>query len=289
LILGLLALALLVLLGGTTPSRAADPVRGQYLAEAAGCGLCHTAQEAGAPAYTGGRVFDTEFGRVIAPNITPDRETGIGGWSEANFIRAMRWGIAPDDSHYLPVFPFPHYNRLTDRDLADIKAYLDSLPPVSRPDPPRTGSLALWERARAAVAVAATPMPGPWRDDPTRDAVWNRGAYLAATVGRCGECHTPRNWLGVPDPDRFFAGGRDWYGRRAPNITSSRKAGIGHWSTGDIVAMLTDGTTPDFAEVGGSMAVIVRNTAKLSEEDRRAIAVYLQSGPDPTFVSPDAK
>ena len=139
--------------------------------------------------------------------------------------------------------------------------------------------MALWERARAAVAVAATPMPGPWRDDPSKGPIWNRGAYLAATVGRCGECHTPRTWLGTPDPNRFLAGGRDWYGRRAPNITPDPKAGIGHWSADDIVTMLTDGTTPDFDEVGGSMAVIVRNTAKLSEEDRRAIAVYLQSVP----------
>ena len=278
-IFGLYALAALVVLGGTTPSRAADPARGQYLAEAAGCGVCHTAKEAGAPSYAGGRSFDSDFGVVTSPNITPDRATGIGGWSESDFIRAMRWGIAPDDSHYVPVFPFPWYNRLTDRDLADIKAYLDTLPPVSTPEAAGSGAMALWERARAAVAVAATPMPGPWRDDPGRDPVWNRGAYLAATVGRCGECHTPRTWLGAPDADRFFAGGRDWYGGRAPNITPSREAGIGQWSTDDIVTMLTDGTTPNFDEVGGSMAVIVRNTARLSEEDRRAIAVYLQSVP----------
>jgi mono/diheme cytochrome c family protein len=276
--LGRLALVALLLLGGATPSGAADPGRGQYLAEAAGCGLCHTAKEAGAPSYAGGRSFDSDFGVVTSPNITPDRQTGIGGWGEADFVRAMRWGIAPDDSHYLPVFPFAYYNRLTDRDLADIKAFLDSLPPVSRPELPRS-SMALWERARAAVAVAATPMPGPWRDDPTRDPVWNRGAYLAATIGRCGECHTPRTWLGTSDPGRLFAGGRDWYGQKAPNITSSGEAGIGHWSTDEIVTMLTDGTTPDFDEVGRSMALIVKNTAKLSEEDRRAIAVYLQSVP----------
>jgi mono/diheme cytochrome c family protein len=138
--------------------------------------------------------------------------------------------------------------------------------------------MALWERARAAVAVAATPMPGPWRDDPGKDAVWNRGAYLAATIGRCGQCHTPTTWLGTPNPARFLAGapaGPD--GRKVPNITPSREAGIGHWSTDDIVTMLTNGTTPNFDEVGGSMAEIVKNTAKLNEEDRRAIAVYLQS------------
>ncbi|MGD9617244.1 MAG: cytochrome c [Alphaproteobacteria bacterium] len=276
-ILGLFALAAIVLLGGTAPSRAADPAHGRYLAEAAGCSRCHTATEAGAPAYAGGRGFDTEFGVVTAPNITPDRATGIGGWSTADFIRAMRWGIAPDDSHYVPVFPFPYYNRLTDRDLADIKAFLDSLPPVSVPDPPSAGSMALWERARAAVAVAATPLPGPWPDDPTQNPAGNRGAYLVATIGRCGECHTPRTWLGAPDPDRFLMGGIDRNGRRAPNITASREAGIGNWSTDDIVTMLTDGTTPNFDEVGGSMAEIVRNTARLSEEDRHAIAVYLQS------------
>jgi mono/diheme cytochrome c family protein len=287
LILGRLALAALPplgLLGGITASRAADPAHGRYLAEAAGCDRCHTETTEGAPSYGGGRTFDTVFGRVTTPNITPDRKTGIGGWSESDFIRAMRWGIAPDDSHYLPVFPFPYYNRLTDGDLADIKGFLDTIPPVSRPGLPRAGSLALWERARAAVAIAATPMPGPWRDDPAKDPVWNRGAYLVATIGRCGQCHTPRTWLGAPDPHRFLAGapaGTDGLrnGRKIPNITSDRKAGIGNWSTDDIVTMLTEGTTPDFDEVGGSMAEIVKNTAKLSEEDRRAIAVYLQTVP----------
>jgi mono/diheme cytochrome c family protein len=275
---GTVALAGLLLLAAATPSGAADPGRGRYLAEAAGCGRCHTASDAGAPPYAGGRVLDTEFGRITTPNITPDRQTGIGGWSEADFVRAMRWGIAPDDSHYLPVFPFPYYNRLTDRDLADIKAFLDTLPAVSRPELPRS-SMALWERARAAVAIAATPMPGPWRDDPARDATWNRGAYLVATIGRCGECHSPRSWLGTPDPDRLLAGGLDRNGRRAPNITSDPKAGIGNWSIDDIVTVLTDGTTPNFDEVGHSMADIVKDTAKLNEEDRRAIAAYLQSVP----------
>src|SRR4051794_10490888 len=286
---GPVALAGLLLLAAATPSGAADPGRGRYLAEAAGCGRCHTASDAGASPYAGGRVLDTEFGRIITPNITPDRATGIGGWSEADFVRAVRWGIAPDDSHYLPVFPFPYYNRLTDQDLADIKAFLDTLPAVPRPKPAGAGPLALWQRARAAVAIAATPMPGPWhndpgRDDPSKDPVWNRGAYLIAAIGRCGQCHTPTTWLGAPDPHRFLAGapaGADFLrgGRKAPNITADRETGIGNWSTDDIVTMLTNGTTPDFDEVGGSMAEIVKNTARLSDADRRAIAVYLQAVP----------
>jgi mono/diheme cytochrome c family protein len=289
--LGRIALAALVLLAGAAQPRAADPAHGRYLAEAAGCDRCHTGSAEGSPAYAGGRVLDTEFGRLTTTNLTPDRKTGLGGWSYADFLRAMRWGIAPDDSHYLPVFPYPYYNRLTESDLADIKAFLDTLPPVARPDPPRPGSLALWQRARAAASVAATPMPGPWRDDPAKDPTWNRGAYLAATVGRCGQCHTPRTLLGAPDPHRLLAGapaGSDFLskGRKAPNITPDRKAGIGNWSDDDIVTMLTDGTTPDFDEVGGSMAEIVKNTARMSESDRRAIAVYLRSIPPVAPPSP---
>jgi mono/diheme cytochrome c family protein len=270
----------LPLLTAPVPAEADAIARGAYLAEAAGCDRCHTDSQNGGAPYAGGRRLTTEFGVITAPNITPDRESGIGRWSSADFVQAMRWGIAPDDSHYVPAFPFPFYNRLTDRDLADIKAHLDSLPAVSRPDLPGAGSTALWERARAAVAVAATPLPGAWQDDPAQEATWNRGAYLVVSIGRCGECHTPRTFLGAPDPQRFLAGtpsGID--GRRVPNITPDNATGIGYWSEADIVAVLTDGTTPDFAEVGGTMVEIVRNTARLTPDDRRAIAVFLKSIP----------
>jgi mono/diheme cytochrome c family protein len=277
-----IALAAALLLTSPAPAGADTDAmaRGAYLAEAAGCGGCHTDSKGGGPAYAGGRRLATEFGVVTTPNITPDKATGIGNWSAADFARAMRWGIAPDDSHYVPVFPFPFYNRLTDGDLADLKAYLDSLPPVPRPGLPGAGSTALVARARTAVGVAATPLPGPWQDDPARDPVWNRGAYLAATVGRCSGCHTPPTWWGAPDPQRHLAGapaGPD--GRKVPNITPDPKTGIGNWSEADIVTVLTDGTTRQGDEVGGSMAEIVRNTARLTEEDRRAIAAYLHSVP----------
>jgi mono/diheme cytochrome c family protein len=280
-----LAVAYLV---AAPPAAAADRdavARGAYLAGAAGCDQCHSDSEHGGKPFAGAPPFPTPYGRIATPNLTPDRATGIGGWSLADFTRAVRWGVAPDDSHYVPSFPYPFYNRLTDGDLADLKAFLDSLPPVSRRDLEGAGSTALVGRARAALAVALTPLRGAWQPDPAKDAVWNRGAYLVASVGRCGDCHTPRSWLGVPDSERFLAGtpsGPD--GKKVPNITQDTKTGIGDWSEQDIIGVLTDGHTPDFDFVAGPMADIVKNTARLTEEDRRAIAVYLHSIPAKPFA-----
>ena len=264
------------------PTAAADAdaiTRGAYLAAAAGCDQCHTDSDRGGQPYAGGkRLAAGAFGTLVTPNITPDRETGIGRWSVADFERAMRWGIAPDDSHYLPVFPFPYFNALTDNDLADLKAFLDSPPAVNRPDLNPAEELALAPRAGVSVGVAATDFTGPFQPDRAKDAVWNRGAYLVATVGRCGECHTPRTWLGVPDTTAFLAGtaaGPD--GKKVPNITQDAETGIGKWSEDDIVTLLKEGQTPDFDFVGGSMATIVKNTARLSDDDRHAIAVFLKS------------
>jgi mono/diheme cytochrome c family protein len=278
----LLAAAFLI---ARAPAIAAEGAvaRGAYLAEAAGCDQCHTDRAHGGQPYAGGREMATAFGVIATPNLTPDRATGIGRWSAADFSRAMRWGVAPDDSHYVPAFPFAFYNRLSERDLDDLKAFLDSLPPVSRPALKGAGSTALIARARAAIAVAATPLPGPLQPDPAKDAVWNRGAYLVHSLGRCGDCHTPRTLFGAPDPDRFLAGTPDgppnWKPEKVPNITSDRETGVGNWTADDIVRVLTDGQTPDSDEVRGSMAEIVKSTARLSEDDRRAIAVFLASVP----------
>jgi mono/diheme cytochrome c family protein len=274
--------ALFLLCSVSASAAAADPdavERGAYLAAAAGCDQCHTDTERGGQPYAGGRELATAFGAIATPNITPDRAAGIGRWSTADFARAMRWGVAPDDSHYVPAFPFVFYNRLGERDLGDLKAFLDSLPAVSRPALKGAGSTALVARARAAIGVVATPLAGPWQPDPQRDPVWNRGAYLAASIGRCGDCHTPRTLLGAPDASHPLAGAVLPGGKKAPNITADRKAGIGNWSADDIVGLLTDGHTPDFDFVGGAMAEIVKNTARLSEEDRRAIAVFVHSVP----------
>lgn len=279
----LLTAAVLCLAGATAAAASDSPeaiVRGAYLAAAAGCEGCHTDHEHSGAPYAGGRVLTTAYGALTTPNITPDHATGIGGWTSQDFTKAMRWGIAPDDTHYVPVFPFPAYNRLTETDLADIRAYLRSLAPVARPELKSTAGPGLWPRATNAVAISLSPSPGPFTPDPRHDPVWNRGAYLVVTIGRCGECHTPRDWLGRPDPHRFLAGSPgDASNKKAPNITPDRAAGIGNWSENDIVEVLTTGHTPDFDEVGGSMAEIVKNTARLSDTDRQAIAVYLESIP----------
>jgi mono/diheme cytochrome c family protein len=250
--------------------------RGGYLAAAAGCALCHTDKAHGGAPYAGGRALVTRFGIVVTPNITPDRQTGIGRWRKVDFVRAMRWGVAPDDSHYLPVFPFPYYNRLSHRDLDDLWAFLATITPVERAD--RAGSRTPFAALRAAIAVVASRFAGPWRPDPRRDAASNRGAYLVATIGRCGDCHTARNWFGAPDRARFLAGVAAGNGRHAvPDITPDPQTGIGGWSIADITTLLTDGQTPNFDFVGGAMTEIVSATSHLDPDDRQAIAIYLKS------------
>lgn len=263
------------------PARAdeAAVARGAYLAAAAGCGQCHTDSKNGGAPYAGGRVVATAFGTIPTPNITPDVATGIGAWNSGDFVRAMRAGIAPDGTHYVPAFPFPYFARLTDGDLADLKAYLDSLPPVSS----RVGaaaSLALFARARAAIGIAISGIFDLPAKPPSGEGPIARGAYLVATVGRCGDCHTPLTVLGVPDADRFLAGSPGgFWGVKAPDITPDVKNGIGRWSEEDIAHALKDGEAPDFDVLGGAMAEIVRNTARLTEDDRLAIAAYLKTVP----------
>lgn len=250
------------------------------MAAAAGCDQCHTDIKNNGKPYAGGRAFETPSGTIFSPNITPDRETGIGRWRSADFARALRWGIAPDDSHYLPVFPFVFYNRLTAEDASDLTAFLQSLPAVpqvNRANSTRIPSAAL---ARAAVAALEERFPGPWTPDPGKSATWNRGAYLVATVGRCGDCHTPRNFLGAPDPRRPLSGTSAGPGGKVvPNITPDPETGIGEWSEEDVATLLRNGQTPEFDFVGGAMAEIVHNTSRLDDADRHAIAVYLKSLP----------
>jgi mono/diheme cytochrome c family protein len=254
--------------------------RGAYLATAAGCVACHTDSEHGGPAYAGGRAIATPFGTFYSPNITPDPDTGIGRWSEAEFLRALRDGVRPDGASLFPVFPYTSYTNITDSDGRAIWAYLRSLPAARHHNRTHDVSFPFFSRPLLTVWKFLFLNPGPFRPDPDHSAVYNRGAYLVTALAHCGECHTPRNWLGAPERSRFLAGtahGPD--GKPVPNITPDPESGIGNWTEDDIVGMLTDGQTPDLNIVAGAMAEVVKSTAKLGDGDRRAIAVYLKSVP----------
>ena len=254
--------------------------RGAYLAAAAGCADCHTDWPHGGRLYAGGRALTTPFGTFYAPNITPDLETGIGQWSDAQFLNALREGVRPDGSNYFPVFPYPSFTKITDEDARAIKAYLFTQPAAKQSN--RAHDVAFpfsWRFLQNGWKLLFFS-PGPFRPAPERGEAYNRGAYLVTALAHCSECHTPRNWFGATQPSRFLAGtahGPD--GKAVPNITPDSETGIGKWSDGDIVTLLKDGQTPDFDFVGGAMAEVVKNTAQLTNADRHAIAVFLQSVP----------
>ena len=277
------ALAATVLAVGGLAARAADTAlaaRGAYLAAAAGCADCHTDWPHGGRLYAGGRALTTPFGTFYAPNITPDLETGIGQWSDAQFLNALREGVRPDGSNYFPVFPYPSFTKITDDDARAIKAYLFTQPAVKQSN--RAHDVAFpfsWRFLQNGWKLLFFS-PGPFRPAPERGEAYNRGAYLVTALAHCSECHTPRNWFGATQPSRFLAGtahGPD--GKAVPNITPDSETGIGKWSDDDIVTLLKDGQTPDFDFVGGAMAEVVKNTAQLTNADRHAIAVFLQSVP----------
>lgn len=260
--------------------------RGAYLATAGNCIGCHTDREHHGAVLAGGRAIKTEFGTYYSSNITPDVASGIGSWSDADFVRALRYGIARDGTSLFPAFPFPSFTQMSDRDLVDLKAYLDAQPPIAgvRNKPP-DARFPFATRAAMTMWRLLYLRPGPLAPDPHRSAEWNRGAYLANAVAHCGECHTPRTELGALDNDRRFTGARSEVDNlAAPDITADRAHGIGAWSTDDIAEVLKSGMTPQGDFVGGTMAEVVEGTAKLSDADRRAIAVYLKtvSRPGPT-------
>jgi mono/diheme cytochrome c family protein len=278
---GVLGAAAIALLPVRCLSAAADAVsRGAYLANAAGCEDCHTDREHGGQPYAGGRALATPFGTFYSPNITPDPETGIGRWSDEEFLRALRDGVRPDGANYFPVFPYPSFTKITDADVRAIKAYLLSLPAVRQANRAHDVPFPISWRFLQYGWKLLFFTPGPFRPAPERSEAYNRGAYLVTALAHCGECHTPRNWFGATEPDRFLAGnpnGPD--GKSVPNITPDPQTGIGSWSEEDITTLLKTGQTPEFDFVGGAMGEVVRNTSRLDDADRRAIAVYLKSLP----------
>lgn len=282
----LIALALSTATGGAGAVGAtadSDAVaRGKYVFTAADCYGCHTDEKGGGKPLAGGRALATPFGTFYPPNITPDPTYGIGRWSDADFIRAMRHGRRPDGAPLYPAFPYTSFTRMTDRDLLDLKAYLFSLDPVAKPNRPHDLSPPFsWRFTLAAWQKLFLTDPGPRGDDPSKPPEWNRGRYLVDALGHCGECHTPRNALGAMDDDHYLRGNPNGPDKdKVPALTPGGKNGLGDWSAGDITTLLELGMTPDGDVVGGAMGEVVRNsTSKLTAPDRAAIAAYLKTIP----------
>ncbi len=268
------ALALVAIAGNAL---AQDAKRGLYVSKAAGCVGCHTETRPNAQPYAGGRALDTPFGTFFGPNITPHPRAGIGRWSEQDFIRAMRLGVRPDGAHYYPAFPYTSFTKITDPDLRDLWAYLRSLPPSSRASQPH--DLKLYVRSRFPLWGWKQLFfsPGPFVPDPSRNAILNRGAYLVQALGHCGECHTPRNWLGAPKKDRFLAGAKLGEKTKAPNLTPTRLKKL---SDAELKDILRTGMTADGDVLSESMAEVVQNTtSQLEPQDLDALIAYLRSLP----------
>jgi mono/diheme cytochrome c family protein len=273
----------------TLPARDPDLKNGERMFYAGGCSSCHAAPDAKGEdklKLGGGRELVTDFGTFRVPNISPDRETGIGGWSTADFVNALMHGVSPRGTPYYPAFPYPSYARIHADDVIDLKAFLDTLPPVSNrvaghklifPFNIRRG-IAVWKMLYFSSA--------PVLDLHDADDQVRRGQYLAEGPGHCGECHTSRNWMGGLDTSLWLAGAKNPEGRGTiPNITPG-PGGL-TWSEEDIVDTFKTGFTPDFDTFGSSMGDVQENLAHLPDEDLRAIAAYLKAVPPlPDAVPP---
>ena len=271
--------------------RAAEPsleliAYGKTLVEAGDCAGCHTADPA--KPFAGGKRIDTPFGAIYAPNLTPDRDTGIGGWADADFTRALRYGVAPDGSSYYPAFPYPYFTKMTKDDTLAIRAYLGTLAPVvSRNKPPELrwpfgyrGLMRIWNTMFFK--------PGLFEPDQSQSAAWNRGGYLVTGLGHCGACHTPKNYFGADKQAQALSGNEvgGWY---APRLDGAPRTGLKSWSVEDIVEYLQSGRNAKSHADGLMAEVVVNSTSKMSDADVRAIAVYLKGLPPArreTIVTP---
>lgn len=253
----------------------ADAARGQAVFNAGGCASCHMEKGATGAArllLSGGQVFPSPFGDFTAPNISPDPENGIGGWSALDLLNAMRNGTSPDGQHYYPAFPYGSYNKVTPQDVADLHAYLITLPASDAENQPHAISFPFNIRAGLGVwkALFATNDWTLQADNPDL----TRGRYLVEALGHCAECHTPRGILGQLKRDAWLKGAPNPAGRgKFPDITPGELT----WSDEEIYDYLTTGFTPDFDVAGGHMALVVDNLAQLPESDVRAIVIYLKA------------
>jgi mono/diheme cytochrome c family protein len=255
--------------------------RGRYVAIAGDCISCHTRAD-GAP-FAGGLAFRTPFGTVYSTNITPDRETGIGGWTEAEFSRALRQGVDKNGQHLYPVFPYPYFTKISDADVAALYAFLRAIPAVKYVAPDNDMTFPFGVRRLLGVWKSLYFQEGRFVPDKSKSAQWNRGAYLVEGLGHCSACHTPRNYLGGEKADQLMTGGVyqeslddqpiDW---SAANLTSG-VTGLQAWPLQDLTDYLKVGYSPHASVSGPMISVVMNSTRSLTREDDEAIATYLKN------------
>ena len=255
--------------GATTTPVSID--RGAQLAKVGDCAVCHT--DVGGAPYAGGRAIPTPFGKVFASNITPDVETGIGRYSKAEFERAMHKGVRRDGGHLYPAFPYDHFSGAGDGDIDALYAFLMSRRPVRARTPSPQLIPPLGFRPLMAVWNALYFRPEPFRPTPGKSDQWNRGAYLVATFGHCGACHTPHGLLGAEQKAKAFNGGHaeGWY---APPLNDSTPAAA-RWTEDRLFAYLRTGLDANHAAAAGPMGEVTHELARAPKTDVRAMAVYL--------------
>ena len=248
--------------------------KGRYLALVGDCASCHTTP--GGKAYAGGRAIETPFGDLVASNITPDRETGIGAWSDEEFDTAVRKGRRPDGSRLYPAMPFNAYTRMSREDVLELRAYLNSLPPVKNAVVANMLPFPFSVRATMSVWDGLYFTQGEFQPDARKSPEWNRGAYLVTGPAHCPACHTPKSFLGGDKQSRYLQGSplQGWF---APNITDDNNLGLGRWSDEDVVAYLKTGHNRVSAATGPMAEVVELSTSQMTDADLKAIATYLKS------------
>jgi mono/diheme cytochrome c family protein len=247
--------------------------RGRYLAIVGDCAGCHTAPGGGD--FAGGRTLETPFGKIVSTNITPDRETGIGDWSDDQFVNALTQGIRRDGAHLYPAMPYPYFTNITRDDALAIRAYLATAPAVKQEVNANHLPFPLSVRADMAAWNALYFTPGTFRPNAGKSDEWNRGAYLVEGLMHCGACHTPKNLAGADKESERLHGGvlQGWF---APDITNNPRHGIGNWQVDEIVAYLKTGHNQNAAATGPMAEEVANSSSKMRDVDLRAVAIYLK-------------
>jgi mono/diheme cytochrome c family protein len=259
------------------PAIAADNfvAAGRYQAILGDCVGCHTAP--GGKPFAGGLALVTPFGNLITPNITNDRDTGIGNWSEADFRAAVKQGVAPGGKRLYPAMPYPAYAKMSDGDVSALWAYMKTIAPVKNTVSVNRLRFPYNIRLTMAAWNFLNFKPAPFTPDPAKSAAWNRGAYLVNGPAHCGACHTPKSMLGADKSDQALAGAslQDWF---APDITTHKTLGIGDWSQADLVTYLKTGWNAHAAATGPMAEAVENSTSHMADADLAAIATYLKDG-----------